>query len=136
MGLKQVDDPTECAHPPEPAHSLWTAPQSRLYPTVPATSPTDLLSAFYTRPPTQSTIQRGASAEQRAKFFRRVTKDDALEPSHRQNLLTVLGALLATGCGTYMVLFADFGQAGATNCFTDLRSLIWGPQGPPSLLKH
>lgn len=70
----------------------------------------------------------------REKFFRRATKHEALEPSYRQNLLNVLGGVLATVCGTYMVLFADFGQPeGAENCFTDLRRAVWGPEGPPKL---
>ena len=98
----------------------------------------DILSAFYTRPPSAPTVPspsaaRSVTPRQREKFFRRATKNDALEPSPRQNLLNVLGAILATACGTYMVLIADFGQSGAVNCFTDLRYYVWGPEGPPKL---
>ncbi len=46
----------------------------------------------------------------------------------RQNQLNLLGGVLAGAAATYMVLFADFGQAGATNCFTDLRLLVWVPK--------
>lgn len=59
---------------------------------------------------------------------------DSLEPSPRQNLLNVLGGVLAAVSGTYMVLFADFGMPeGAENCFTEVRRLVWGPAGPPKL---
>ncbi|SJX61568.1 uncharacterized protein SRS1_12571 [Sporisorium reilianum f. sp. reilianum] len=146
-----VDDPTSCPQdPPEQQGSLWQAPQSHLYPTSPLAAPApttstttattdDILSAFYTRPPTTANVPTGAAARgvtprQREKFFRRVTKDEAVEPSARQNGLTVLGGVLAGVCATYMVLFADFGQpAGTENCFTGVREVVWGKEGPPKL---
>ncbi|SAM79761.1 uncharacterized protein UBRO_02211 [Ustilago bromivora] len=151
-----ADDATQCRQdhggPPsssEGSGSLWQAPQSHLHSTSPlASTPSsnsafttqttdDILSAFYTRPPTTATIptpRTPVSRAAREKFFRRATKHEALEPSYRQNLLNVLGGVLATVCGTYMVLFADFGQPeGAENCFTDLRRAVWGPEGPPKL---
>lgn len=151
----QVADPTTCPQTPAASSStdsLWTAPQSHLYPTsplaptppsqrdptTPASSASDILSAFYTRPPTApsipSPLRAAATPQQRAKFFRRVTKHDALEPSLHQNRLNVLGGVLATLCAGYMVLLADFGQpVGSVNCFTDLRRWVWGEQGPPKL---
>lgn len=145
-----VEDPTRCAQTPSATSaresSLWTAPQSQLYPTsplahAPASTTTqatdDILSAFYTRPPTTPTIApnaRSVTRHQREKFFRRVTRDEAVEPSAQQNRLNVLGGILATACAAYMVLVADFGQPeGSTNCFTDLRKWVWGEQGPPQL---
>ncbi len=63
-----------------------------------------------------------------------MTKHDALEPNARQNVLNVLGGVLARRCAGYMVLFADFGQPeGVENCFTDVRRLVWGERGPPKL---
>ena len=148
----QVDDPTSCPQDPsapETQGSLWQAPQSHLYPTSPLTNapPTsnttsstdDILSAFYTRPPSTPNVPSAAAARrvtphQREKFFRRVTKDEAVEPSPRQNLLNVLGGVLASVCATYMVLFADFGQPeGTENCFTAVREVVWGKEGPPKL---
>ncbi|SPO22946.1 uncharacterized protein UTRI_01624 [Ustilago trichophora] len=141
-----IDDPTRCSQGDDGTQtgSIWTAPQSQLYPTSPLASDmnrssTNILSAFYTRPPTKPTVpsptvNKSITPQQRQKFFRRATKNNSLEPNHRQNLLNLLGAFLATVCGTYMVLFADFGQPQATkNCFTDLRRSVWGNQGPPNL---
>lgn len=146
FSFQQVDDPTSCPQDPTsgPSPSLWSAPQSHLHPTSPLAPPPtsdrsaeDILSAFYTRPPTTPAIpptMRKVTPRQREKFFRRVTKDDALEPSLQQNRLNVLGGVLATLCAGYMVLLADFGQPeGSRNCFTDLRSWVWGEQGPPKL---
>ncbi|EST07469.1 BolA protein [Kalmanozyma brasiliensis GHG001] len=142
-----IDDPTTCPTEDTSSGSLWQAPQSTLHPTSPlAPSPpsttttdntNDILSAFYTRPPSNPTIpvpRRSVSPQQREKFFRRATKDDALEPSPRQNLLNVLGGVLATACAGYMVFFADFGQPeGVENCFTGLRRVVWGEEGAPKL---
>ncbi|SPO43903.1 uncharacterized protein PSANT_01588 [Moesziomyces antarcticus] len=129
-----IGDGSECPRAPEEGSgSLWTAPESSLHPTSPLATG-DILSAFYTPPPKRANVSSArATPSQQAKFFRRVTKHDALEPSQRQNQLNLIGGILAGAAATYMVLFADFGQAGATNCFTDLRLLVWGPEGPPKL---
>lgn len=151
----QVDDPTTCpqdAPTDQQEGSLWQAPESHLYPTSPLATPPaststtnttsstdDILAAFYTRPPTTPNVPSAAAArrvtpDQREKFFRRVTKEEAVEPSPRQNLLNVLGGVLASVCATYMVLFADFGQPqGTENCFTGVREVVWGKEGPPKL---
>ncbi|CDR87147.1 uncharacterized protein SPSC_00273 [Sporisorium scitamineum] len=149
-----VDDPTNCLQEttPEQSGSLWQAPQSHLYPTSPLATPPpstttsnttsstdDILSALYTRPPSSPNVPSAAAARrvtpgQREKFFRRVTRDEAVEPSPRQNLLNVVGGVLASVCATYMVLFADFGQPeGTENCFTAVREVVWGKEGPPKL---
>lgn len=101
----------------------------------------NILEAFYTRPPAPVPAVRTArrpdataapiTHRERDKFFRRVTKNENVLPSTRQNLLNILGAVLAAASATYMVLFADFnGHATGPrheNCFTPIRRYVFGP---------